>query len=173
MFYFSVEQKSTGPNDDCKKRMCNRMVYLTLLGPTHDSLFFKSKSEIECVVSTFNQSTRVWLGVKFLRRLPIDFSENAKLNFRYSHREICSLLGISRTTIHRITTDPRHKNVPVKDIASRYNYLSPLEYCAKGQENYFRRIASNYYDLVGSKFFVCNKEDTSLCPHKKKLSVYT
>lgn len=144
------------------------MVPLVVLGPDYDSLFCKPQCELEREVSEFNQSTRVWLGVKFVRKLPIDFPTNIKLDFRYSSRKICELLDVNRTTVYRLINDVRHKNVSVLRMAFCYNYLSPTEYCAFGQEKYFRRIASNYQDLVDCDFFVCTKENTEWCPHKKK-----
>lgn len=93
------------------------MVPLVVLGPDYDSLFCKPQCELEREVSEFNQSTRVWLGVKFVRKLPIDFSANAKLNFRYSSRKICELLDVNRTTVYRLINDVRHKNVSVLRMA--------------------------------------------------------
>lgn len=145
--------------------MCDRMVSISLLGAPSDSLFLKTTGEIKRAVSEYNHSTRVWLGVKFIRLLRADFQKNANLNFRYSQRDIVALLGIDRSTVFRIMKE--HGDTLLVEIPPLYKYLSPVEFQPKGKSKYFRRIATNYSDLVESGFF--GVESTKKVKSAKKM----
>lgn len=131
MCYFVLVEHD---DSDSQKRMCDRMVSISLLGAASDSLFLKTTGEIKRAVSEYNHSTRVWLGVN------------------------CS-------TVFRIMKE--HGNMLLVKIPPLYKYLSPVEFQPKGKSKYFRRIATNYSDLVESGFF--GVESTKKVKSAKKM----
>lgn len=151
--YFLAKKVSRrDTHSERRKRVCNRMARLDdLFGSSVDSLFLENENEIVRRVATLNHSTRTWLAMKFVRKNKHDFQPGACLTFRYSQRKICRLLDIDRGSINRLIELSR--DARLVDILPEYRYLSPMEANPRGRKRYFKRIASNYHDLLESNFF--------------------
>lgn len=103
-----------------------------------DMEFFKqSRRSMENVIFGMNHATRFWLAHKFANNLPDGWWKEG----------IYDLFGITKSMIARYKKDDNYLN---------HDSLSPLESKSsyvKRKRQFFKRLASNYEDLVRHGYF--------------------
>lgn len=136
-----------------KRRMLRMADMSKIFGVNGDKFFEKSEKEIKQAVKYMDHATRFYIGVKFYRKLDLDFEPNANVIIKYTKSDICNLLGINRTIIKKFLARRKHEKESVKVIMKKMNYLSPVEFRPKLNEKFFEKYATNYDELkVGGVF---------------------
>lgn len=134
------------------KRVCMRMAVQSMVIGSHaDKFFLKSFDRVCKKIGDLNHATRFWIAFKFVRRHVTDFRKGCRKKPEYSVVRICNMLGIHRTTVRRAVD--KYPTKSLKDLMHQFRYLSLTENDPIREKNYFKKVASNYDDLLESGYF--------------------
>lgn len=123
----------------------------SILDEEADKFFSYSVRRVQRTIKKLHHASRFWLCFKFIRQHASDFIGICEKQDVYSKIAICNLLGIPRNTVNRLKK--KYPTRSIKELMAVYKNLSPTERKPDSQKKYFRRVASNFSDLLAAGYF--------------------